>query len=100
MRDFPILRKNLTHPFEHLYDDKEVKIANYKKMCPIFSQSITNKNADLLIPTNDDIIRITQKYYTDKCDDQYSNEKDKLINRTWSKKIDKAVFRGGATGVV
>lgn len=98
LRDFPILRKNLTHPFEHLYDDKEIKIANYKKMCPIFSQSITNKNADLLIPTNDDIIRVTQKYYTDKCDDQYSNEKDKLINRTWNKKIDKAVFRGGATG--
>jgi len=96
LRDFPILNKDLTHPYEHLYDNKKVKIADYKKMCPIFSQSVTSENADLMLPTNDDIIRITKKYFTDKCDSQYL--KDETINRDWKKKKNIAIFRGGATG--
>jgi hypothetical protein len=96
LRDFPILNKDLSHPFNHLYDDKSINIGEYKKMCPIFSQSVKDENGDLLLPTNDDIIRITGKYFTDKCDSQYL--KDELINRDWKKKKEIAIFRGGATG--
>ena len=96
LRDFPILNKDLTHPYEHLFDNQKVKIAEYKKMCPIFSQSVCDENADLMFPTNDDIIRITGNYFTDKCSSQYF--RDETINRDWKKKESIAIFRGGATG--
>lgn len=98
LRDFPIVEKNLNNPFYHLYDGEKVKLADYKKMCPIYSQSIGVDNIDLLIPTNDDIIRITQKFYTNKCNNQYQKNKEEKLNRNWKKKIDVAIFRGGATG--
>ena len=96
LRDFPILNKDLTHPYEHLYDNQKIKIADYKKMCPIFSQSISDENADLMLPTNDDIIRITKKYFTNKCSSQYFD--DTVLNKDWKKKESIAIFRGGATG--
>ena len=65
-------------------------------MCPIFSQSVCDENADLMLPTNDDIIRITKKYFTDKCSSQYFD--DTVLNKDWKKKESMAIFRGGATG--
>ena len=91
-RDYPIVKKNLTHPYERLYklapDGVPYLGEQYPidmSRIPIFSQSISSEHADILMPNDDDIVNIL-------C------EKKESYLTNWSKKIDKAVFRGAATG--
>jgi len=100
-RDFPILKKNLTEPYNHLFNSNNVKIEKefqYKKFCPIFSQSITNDFADLLMPTNDDWVMATSKYFTDGCTSSYNKQSFDKMNLDWKTKKNICVFRGSATG--
>ena len=100
-RDFPILKKNLTEPYNHLFNSDEVKIEKefqYKKFCPIFSQSITNDFADLLMPTNDDWVMASSKYFTYKCSTSYNKQSFDKMNIDWKTKKNICVFRGSATG--
>ena len=100
-RDFPILKKNLTEPYNHLFNSDKVKIEKefqYKKFCPIFSQSITNDFADLLMPTNDDWVMATSKYFTDGCTSSYNKQSFDKMNLDWKTKKNICVFRGSATG--
>jgi hypothetical protein len=67
-------------------------------MCPLFSKSITDSYADLLIPTNDDWVMASNKYFLSDCSDAYhKKEWDKIIV-DWKKKKDLCIFRGSATG--
>jgi poly(A) polymerase len=87
VRDFPVLKKDGTHPYDAIYNNKSPSLGlNLSKMVPICSQSITNKFADKLIPNSDDIDNILIKEY-----------KSPSI-RPWSMKKPIAVFRGSATG--
>ena len=98
-RDFPILKKNGTEPYEHIFDSDKVKIQNellFKNMAPIFSQSITDEFADILIPTNDDWILASSSFFTAKCSNAYQSW-DK-INKNWNTKKNICIFRGSATG--
>lgn len=98
-RDFPICNKDGTHPYDHLFGpDETIPVINDKQLCPIFSQSIHGGSADLLMPTVDDIERITQKYFGNKCNDQYQDKYDAKLERRWESKKTIAVFRGAATG--
>jgi len=96
VRDFPILKNNITEPYNHLFDSNSYKIEEkYKKnFCPIFSKSITNDFADILIPNEDDIKRISQEYFLDDCNNQYIG----LTNHKWHNKKPVCIFRGSATG--
>ncbi len=89
-RDFPILLKDRTHPYDKLYlPNKPPYLGDMYKIIdslPIFSQSTTNDYDDELIPNDDDIVGIL-------CD-----SKRELYNTNWSSKKSKAVFRGSATG--
>lgn len=100
-RDFPILKKDLTEPYNHLFNSDSVLVEEeyrFKKMCPLFSKSITDKYADLLIPTNDDWVMASNKYFLSDCSDSYhKKEWDKIIV-DWKKKKDLCIFRGSATG--
>ncbi|AII16943.1 putative beta-1,4 galactosyltranferase [Aureococcus anophagefferens virus] len=99
-KDFPIIKKNLTYPFDDLMDG-EVKLPEeYRKQtyCPIFSSSITDAFADLLMPNEDDWRKVSENFYTD-----YSSKKACKIHnepeRTdWKDKIEKVIFRGKLTG--
>ena len=100
-RDSPILKKDLTEPYFHLFDSKNVKIEskfNFKKFAPILSQSITNDHADILIPTSDDWLINSSKIFTNKCSDTYTKNKFNDLNLNWKKKKNICVFRGSATG--
>lgn len=100
-RDFPILKNDYTEPYFHLFDSDNVKIEEeyqFKKMCPIFSKSITPDFADILMPTNDDWIMASNKYFISGCSDAYHKETWDKINTKWNKKIEIAIFRGAATG--
>jgi len=98
-RDFPLLKRDYTEPYEHLYDGEKVPIEDeykFKKMAPIFSKSVTDKFADLLIPTNDDWIMASRKFFTEGCSSNaYYDEK---WNKKWSSKKGMCIFRGSATG--
>lgn len=97
-RDFPILKRDGTEPYEHLYDGKNVPLIshNYKKYSPIFSMTTNDKFADLLFPTGDDWSRIgfrSEKFFPHSRifhKDDYNND--------WYSKKPTAVFRGSSTG--
>ena len=100
-RDFPILKKDLTEPYDHLFDSDSIKIEDefqFEKMAPIFSKSVTNDFADILIPTNDEWNMMSNHYFTDACSNAYHKETWSKINLDWSKKRDVCIFRGSATG--
>ena len=100
-RDFPVLKKDLTEPYNHLFDSEKIKVEKeflVEKMCPIFSKSATDKFADLLIPNEDDWSRVSNKFFTDKCIDSYRADIISKFNLNWDDKKDQCIFRGSATG--
>jgi len=100
-RDFPLLKKDMTEPYHHIFDSNSIKIEKeymVDKMCPIFSQSITDEFADLLIPTNDEWRMVSDKFFTSSCGNEYKKESRDKWNYDWKSKISKCIFRGGATG--
>ena len=58
-RDFPILTRNLTEPYNHIYGDN-VPLKSYKfdKYIPILSMCTSDKHADIAIPTHEDWTRV------------------------------------------
>lgn len=100
-REFPILKKDFTEPYEHIFDSTNVKIEpqyQFKEMCPIFSKSITDDFADIMIPVQDDWFIASNKFFTDSCSNTYHNEEFKQLNTNWKSKKGICIFRGGATG--
>ena len=100
-RDFPILKKDLTEPYNHLFNTENVKIEEkyqFEKMCPIFSKSITDKYADILIPTNDEWIMASDKYFISECRNSYHKKEWEKIITQWNEKKNICIFRGSATG--
>ena len=100
-RDFPILTKDSTEPYNNLWDGFiPLKSHNYKKYSPILSLSKTDKYADVLIPTHDDWDRVTKrereegkkKWFPRKCGKKHNYE------LKWESKKEVAVFRGSSTG--
>jgi hypothetical protein len=100
-RDFPLLKKDLTEPYQHLYDSEKVKIDKkfqHKKYAPLFSKSITDEYADILLPTNDDWVKASNHYFLDECSNKLHNKEWEKININWETKIPICIFRGSATG--
>jgi len=89
-RDFPVVKKDRTHPYDRLYKGTVLpqlgSLYDIVDDVPIFSQSITDEYSDLLIPNDDDIVNIL-------CE-----SKKELYNTNWDSKTAMAVFRGSATG--
>jgi hypothetical protein len=99
-RDFPILKKNLTEPYEHIFNSNNIPIEKIyqKNMCPIFSKSITNEYADILMPTNDDWMLVSNKFFTNDCKNSYRKNVMDGLNKNWKTKKEICIFRGSATG--
>jgi hypothetical protein len=57
--DFPILKKDLMEPYDRFFDGEKKDL--YDKMCPIFSKSVSDKYADIMIPNEDDSTRVSNK---------------------------------------
>ena len=59
-RDFPILKKDSTEPYDHIYDSDTFPLVshNYEKYIPILSSVTHDKFADLSIPTIEDWARV------------------------------------------
>jgi hypothetical protein len=87
-RDFPLLKKDLTEPYDALYNKNNLplKSHSYSSYCPIFSMVTTNEHADICVPTFVDWNRVNNTNGKSTVPLQFKN------------KIQKAVFRGSNTG--
>jgi len=95
-RDFPLLTKNGTEPYDGIWGSENVPLVShkYEKYIPIFSMSKTDRYADMLNPTWDDWARIQKDiWFPNTCKDYDSD-----FSTPWDEKKDLAVFRGGSTG--
>jgi hypothetical protein len=98
-RDFPVLKKDYTQPYNHLYNSDSVPLEKKyqnKHFLPITSMSKRDNFMDILLPTVDDWEIINQTIHFGMCRDQYINF-DKKIEKRWSDKIPTAIFRGSTT---
>lgn len=100
-RDFPLIKKNDSEPYEQLFDSDKFPLVSHKysSYSPILSMVTTDNNADIPIPTWEDWARISsqeeekEKFFRDNC---RSYRYD--FNEKWKNKIPTAVFRGASTG--
>ena len=96
-RDFPVFRKNGLEPYEKLLGNKKLESEYIHDIyTPILSQCTNIDFHDIPIPTQDDMLRITNDIYPDDCENTKSDATDFEMN--FSKKKPVCVFRGGATG--
>ena len=95
-RDHPVLTKNKTEPYFHLFDSINTPLDshNYENYVPILSYSKNDDFADILFPTYADWRNITGKVYPSSCTDMNMGD----INLDWDRKKPQGVFRGSATG--
>jgi len=103
VKDFPILRKDKTEPYNHIYG-KGTPLENTEtnpwgspdfSYYPILSYNSNDEFLDIPIPTNHEWQAITQEVYPSRCQKQYINDFSPI---PWDNKIPTAVFRGSATG--
>lgn len=97
-RDFPLLKKNYTEPYENIWGKDRPLVSHcYKKYCPILSM-VTNENfADVCIPNHNDWARVMSKegkWFPKTVGDFKEN-----FNDDWNTKIPTAIFRGSSTGL-
>lgn len=100
-RDFPILKKDFTEPYNNIYDSSEFPLVShkYEKYIPILSSCTFNNFADIPIPTMDDWTRVCfQKNIHFAMTKRVISTNDKF-NTPWDKKKPRVVFRGSNTGI-
>ena len=88
-RDHPLLKKDLTEPYDKLYPEKQLldNIYQNQSYTPILSPYVDDKYADIPFIIPDDWKMIQNDY-----------EYKILENISWKDKIETAFFRGSATG--
>lgn len=98
-RDFPIIKRNNTEAYEHIFGDNQPLLSHeYDQYAPILSMVTTKDHADIPIPTGDDWARITSKegrFFTNDCKTYPQIEE---FNIKWDDKKPTAVWRGASTG--
>jgi len=97
-RDFPLLTKNGSEPYFHLWNSLEYPLIShkYEKYVPILSMSKMENYADIMIPSHEDWGRVQVKENKFFCKSHINFEYD--FNSNWESKKSIAVFRGSSTG--
>lgn len=98
-RDYPILTKDETEPYESIWNGTQTKLVSHlrDKYVPILSMCISSRFADVLIPTYEDWSRVERKngkFFISTCKRSYKD----ISHLSWEKKKNIAVFRGSNTG--
>ena len=95
LRDNPILRKDGKDSYNQIVDRELSNQYKFNKYAPILSVGPSIDTADIPLVTPDDCLRILKNIYPDSCKNNYINDIDSI---SWDNKINKAIFRGSATG--
>jgi hypothetical protein len=97
-RDFPLLKKNGTEPYNHMFGNNVKLLShNYDKYCPILSMVEHSDFSDIAIPTGEDWARVSRKegkFFPKSANREY----DIKHSIEWKNKKPIAVFRGSSTG--
>lgn len=98
-RDFPLIKKDSTEPYEHIFNSDKFPLQSHKydKYCPILSMVTTNTNSDIPFPTMEDWARASNQEESKLFSPDFKEYKYKF-NLSWDKKVPTAVFRGSSTG--
>lgn len=97
-RDFPIIRRDLTEAYDHLFGKNVPLLSHrYDKYSPILSCCTTDAHADIPCPTWDDWSRV-QKLESGKMFTKSNFDYDIDCSIEWADKIETAIFRGSSTG--
>ncbi len=99
-KDFPVLKKNLSNPFDELMDGEVELPEDYRSkiFCHIFSSSVSSDFSDILMPTEDDWRKYGEKYYTAYNPKNACKQPSEPKKTDWDSKIEKVIFRGKLTG--
>ena len=99
-RDFPLLKRDDTEPYEHIFDSDKFPLLShrYDKYCPILSMVTTDKNADIPFPTMEDWARVSHQEDRKLFAPDFRTYDDMGKTTPWEKKRPTAVFRGASTG--
>lgn len=95
LRDNPMIRKDGKDSYNQITNKDLQSKYKFNNYAPILSVGPSIDTADIPLITADDCLRILKNIYPDSCKNNYRNEVDII---PWNKKIDKAIFRGSATG--
>ena len=96
-RDFPILTRNGTEPYDNIWGDNVPLVSHsLSQYLPILSMSKTDKYADILVPTHEDWARVQSEngiWFPRSC-----RNYNEVFDTSWKEKKNTAVFRGASTG--
>lgn len=95
IRDHPMLNRELKDTYTSIIDRNLDKKYVFNQYAPILSPGGSHETADICMCTQDDWLRVSKKIYPDDCTNGYIMDIETI---TWKNKINKAVFRGSATG--
>jgi hypothetical protein len=100
-RDFPLLKRDLTEPYHHIWDSHEQPLVShsYPLYAPILSSCTAEGFVDIPIPTMDDWTRIMFKEHTHFAMSNRVIATHDQFKTPWNKKKEMAVFRGSTTGI-
>ena len=98
-RDFPLLTKDGTEPYVNIWNsfNKPLVSHNENKYIPILSMCISDRFADVVIPTYEDWSR-TERKHGKFFMSTYTREYDDCFYNDWENKKNIAIFRGTNTG--
>ena len=98
-RDFPLLKKDMTEPYHHIFNSENVSLLSYEfeKYTPILSSVSNDKFADLSIPKIEDWARVKsfEGCYFEKTQQCCFTGN---FTTSWNERKPIAVFRGASTG--
>ena len=82
-KDFPVLKNDLTEPYNHIFNSKTVPLdAKYSKSgisyYPILSYNSNPTFIDIPVPTNQEWQSVTGKIYPSRCDTFFSTPPSKV----------------------
>lgn len=98
-RDFPLLKRDGTEPYDHIWDDDKKPLVShkYERYVPVLSCVERDGFADIAMPTIDDWARIRNAdgVTFPKSPENWNYD----FSKPWEDRKPTAVFRGSSTGV-
>ena len=96
-RDYPILTRDGTEPYNHIWDTRTKPLVShdYEKYIPILSMVTGDRFADIAIPNHNDWSRV-QAPHGKWFPRGHANEEIEPV--AWEDKVETAIFRGSSTG--
>lgn len=93
-RDNPMLTRDGSEAYFEIFGNNVPMKNRYNQYTPILSTCSSPDFADIMFPTEDDVLMATNKYFPNQCKNSYIEEFD----IQWNDRKNIAVFRGSGTG--